>query len=492
MRDRRIVRVRIAGEERFVAVEDAARYRDALGVVLERGLPAAFLGPTTDALTTLVARYARTHGPFTAGDDRGALGPRRGVGRRRRSSASSRTARWSPARSCRRRSRHAHAGARPARRSSTATPRCSASSSGRRSRGSASRSSPSRPTSSRASSPTGRASSRRTTRARSGSRGARSSALLRAIAQLEGCPDPGVGARDGGPPRTRARVSPVHARSAARHAARWCGQASSRSARTTDASRSIAPIASRSSRRRPAASTRLRRRSTTTLRELFEKRGALFFAEIKRNVPTYPQEVLGALWDSRLGRRAHERHARAASHAAHLGRARGAARPPAAPPRESRARGQRGSLVAPPLAVGARPVEHRARDGDRTRDARALRRRAARGARMPRGCPAGSRTSTTCIARSRIRGACDAATSSRSAARRSSRCPAPRSASARSAPTTRSARTLVLGATDPANPWGSLLPWPREAREAVGRRAPRRRDRGPGRAARRSAFRERA
>jgi len=28
------------------------------------------------------------------------------------------------------------------------------------------------------------------------------------------------------------------------------------------------------------------------------------------------------------------------------------------------------------------------------------------------------------------------------------------------------ARTLVLGATDPANPWGSLLPWPREEREA--------------------------
>ncbi|MEA2749241.1 MAG: ATP-dependent helicase Lhr and Lhr-like helicase, partial [Myxococcales bacterium] len=68
VRDRRIVRVRIAGEERFVAVEDVARYRDALGVVLERGLPEAFLGVTKDALTSLVARHARTHGPFTAGD----------------------------------------------------------------------------------------------------------------------------------------------------------------------------------------------------------------------------------------------------------------------------------------------------------------------------------------------------------------------------------------------------------------------------------------
>ena len=66
VRDRRIVRIRIAGEERLVAVEDAARYRDAFGVVLDRGLPEAFLGPTKDALTSLVARYARTHGPFTA------------------------------------------------------------------------------------------------------------------------------------------------------------------------------------------------------------------------------------------------------------------------------------------------------------------------------------------------------------------------------------------------------------------------------------------
>ena len=68
VRDRRIVRVRIASEERYVAVEDVARYRDALGVVLERGLPEVFLAATKDALTSLVARYARTHGPFTASE----------------------------------------------------------------------------------------------------------------------------------------------------------------------------------------------------------------------------------------------------------------------------------------------------------------------------------------------------------------------------------------------------------------------------------------
>jgi len=37
-------------------------------VVVERGLPEAFLGPTKDALTSLVARYARTQGPFIAAD----------------------------------------------------------------------------------------------------------------------------------------------------------------------------------------------------------------------------------------------------------------------------------------------------------------------------------------------------------------------------------------------------------------------------------------
>ena len=68
VRDRRLVRVRIAGEERFVAVEDVARYRDALGVVVDAGVPDVFLAKTKDALTTLVARYSRTHGPFAASD----------------------------------------------------------------------------------------------------------------------------------------------------------------------------------------------------------------------------------------------------------------------------------------------------------------------------------------------------------------------------------------------------------------------------------------
>ncbi|WP_435818915.1 Lhr family helicase, partial [Micromonospora chalcea] len=63
---RRVLRVRIAGEGRWVVVEDAARLRDALGVALPVGVAEAYLAPVADPLTDLVARYARTHGPFAA------------------------------------------------------------------------------------------------------------------------------------------------------------------------------------------------------------------------------------------------------------------------------------------------------------------------------------------------------------------------------------------------------------------------------------------
>ncbi|HVV29997.1 MAG TPA: ATP-dependent helicase [Mycobacteriales bacterium] len=62
---RRAIRLRIAGEERWAAAEDAGRYLDALGVPLPVGVPEAFLEPVADPLADLVSRYARTHGPFT-------------------------------------------------------------------------------------------------------------------------------------------------------------------------------------------------------------------------------------------------------------------------------------------------------------------------------------------------------------------------------------------------------------------------------------------
>ena len=65
IRARRALELRIAGEKRVIAVEDAARVRDALGVPLPPGLPTAFLDPAPEALLDIVRRYARTHGPFT-------------------------------------------------------------------------------------------------------------------------------------------------------------------------------------------------------------------------------------------------------------------------------------------------------------------------------------------------------------------------------------------------------------------------------------------
>jgi ATP-dependent helicase Lhr and Lhr-like helicase len=65
LRARRLLELRIAGERRLIAVEDAARYRDALGIPLPPGLPAALIDPVAQPVLELVRRYARTHGPFT-------------------------------------------------------------------------------------------------------------------------------------------------------------------------------------------------------------------------------------------------------------------------------------------------------------------------------------------------------------------------------------------------------------------------------------------
>jgi ATP-dependent Lhr-like helicase len=66
VRARRLVPVTIAGEPRYIAVEDAARYRDALGVPLPAGLPESLLEPVRDPAGDLALRYARSHGPFAA------------------------------------------------------------------------------------------------------------------------------------------------------------------------------------------------------------------------------------------------------------------------------------------------------------------------------------------------------------------------------------------------------------------------------------------
>ncbi|GAB2517435.1 DNA glycosylase AlkZ-like family protein [Paramicrobacterium agarici] len=71
---KRALRVPIAGIERVIAIEDAPRVRDALGVPLPIGVPSAFIEPVPDPLGDLVARYARTHGPIRTGDVAAHLG----------------------------------------------------------------------------------------------------------------------------------------------------------------------------------------------------------------------------------------------------------------------------------------------------------------------------------------------------------------------------------------------------------------------------------
>ncbi|TMD03867.1 MAG: DEAD/DEAH box helicase, partial [Chloroflexi bacterium] len=67
-RERRAVAVRVAGDDRWIAAEDAGRYRDALGVALPVGLPEPFLQSQPDPLASLLLRWARTHVPFLAGE----------------------------------------------------------------------------------------------------------------------------------------------------------------------------------------------------------------------------------------------------------------------------------------------------------------------------------------------------------------------------------------------------------------------------------------
>jgi ATP-dependent Lhr-like helicase len=67
-RARRAVRVRLAGEERWIAVEDVARYRDAAGVSPPRGVADTWLAPSEAPLDALLLRWARTHAPFVAAE----------------------------------------------------------------------------------------------------------------------------------------------------------------------------------------------------------------------------------------------------------------------------------------------------------------------------------------------------------------------------------------------------------------------------------------
>ncbi len=63
---RRAVAIRIAGDDRWIAIEDSGRYRDGVGASPPAGVPEAFLARVDGALESLLARFARSHGPFLA------------------------------------------------------------------------------------------------------------------------------------------------------------------------------------------------------------------------------------------------------------------------------------------------------------------------------------------------------------------------------------------------------------------------------------------
>ncbi|MET0842404.1 MAG: ATP-dependent helicase [Mycetocola sp.] len=75
-RAKRAIAVTFAGASWWAAIEDSARLRDALGVPLPIGVPVAFIEPVADPVGDLIARFARTHGPFTTQEaaDRFGLG----------------------------------------------------------------------------------------------------------------------------------------------------------------------------------------------------------------------------------------------------------------------------------------------------------------------------------------------------------------------------------------------------------------------------------
>ncbi|MDU7360674.1 MAG: ATP-dependent helicase [Propionibacteriaceae bacterium] len=70
----RAVRLTLRGRTVTAAVEDASRLRDALGVTLPDDLPQLWRAPVDDPLGDVVARFARTHAPFTADEAAAALG----------------------------------------------------------------------------------------------------------------------------------------------------------------------------------------------------------------------------------------------------------------------------------------------------------------------------------------------------------------------------------------------------------------------------------
>ena len=77
--NRRVVQVTIGGQTAWAAIEDIGRLRDGLGVQPPPGVPHVFLEPVPDPLGDVVGRFARTHGPFSVQEAARSLGLPSGV-----------------------------------------------------------------------------------------------------------------------------------------------------------------------------------------------------------------------------------------------------------------------------------------------------------------------------------------------------------------------------------------------------------------------------
>ena len=432
LRERRALRVRLGGEERVIAAEDAGllprRARRDAARRAARGVPRA--GRRTRS-ATLLLRYARSRGPFTTARGGGAL---RRSSRDAVEAALAALERAGAARPRRAPSRR-HASA------SGAIPTSCGGSGARRSRRCAARSSrPSRPRSAASCRPgTGSTAARRCAR-----RSCRCRALPLPVALWES--------------EVLPRRVPGYRPALARRALRARrGRLGRRRARPRRALLPRGRAAARAARRRAAAAER--RGAERDPRRARPQRRVL--ADLLDATGLDAEEALAALWelvwagevtnDAWAPLRAARRYGVAAAPSGGRAGSRARAAPARRRPRaagRSTARALRAATRRPARARGAaaraagdRDARRRARRGHPRRLRRRLRRAA--GARDARRLPAR-------LLRRRAR-------------RRAVRAARGGRAAARAARASRSADALVLAAADPAQPYGAALPWPRRA-----------------------------
>ena len=295
--ERRAAKVRIDGEERYIAAEDAGLYRDALGVPPPGGLPESFLEEHDDPMRALVRRYAAHPRPLP---DRAARRALRGRPDRRRCASWSRPGRWSAASCCP--AAPSASGATPtscAASAGPASPTCA-----RRSSRPTAASSPASCRAGRTSTPTGAAGAG----TRPPARGAGPAPGGRADARRSGS---GTCCRGASAPTAR----PGSTSSAP--AARSSGSAPARSAAATAGSLSTSARTSASPARRPPTPSSSRREGEVhdAIRERLGA-GPCFWLDLLADLDARAEELHTALWDLAWSRRGHQRRLRAAAGAA--------------------------------------------------------------------------------------------------------------------------------------------------------------------------------